>query len=52
MKNSSEQLIKEITIDNKLKLKNHVKSLCKKNSQKKWALTRLTNYLNDSEKKN
>ena len=50
MKNSRENKILEITIDNELKFKSHVKNLCKKASQKIWALSRLTNYLNDSEK--
>ena len=52
MKNSSEEKILGITIDNKLKFKSHVKKLCKKALQKIWALSRLTNYLNDSDKKN
>ena len=51
MKNSNEEKILGIIIDNKLKFKSHVKNLCKKASQKIWALSRLTNYLNDSEKK-
>ena len=51
IKNSSKEKILGITIDNKLKFKSHVKNLCKKASQKIWALSRLTNYLNDSEKK-
>ena len=51
IKNGSEEKILEITIDNKLKFKSHVKNLCKKASQKIWALSRLTNYLNDSVKK-
>ena len=51
MKNSSEEKILGITIDNKLKFKSHVKKLCKKALQKIWALSRLTNYLNDSDKK-
>ena len=51
MKNRSEEKILGITIDNKLKFKKHVKSLCKKTSQIIWALSRLTNYLKDSEKK-
>ena len=50
MKNSSEKKILAITIDNKLKFKSHVKNLCKKASQKIWALSTLTNYSNDSEK--
>ena len=52
IKNSSEEKILGITIDNKLKFKSHVKNLRKKASQKIWASSRLTNYLNDSEKKN
>ena len=51
MKKSSEEKILGITIDNKLKFKNRVKNFCKKVSQKIWALSRLTNYLNHSEKK-
>ena len=51
MKNSSKEKILGITIDNKLKFKSHVKNLCKKASQKIWALSRLTNYVNDSENK-
>ena len=52
MKNSSEEKILGKTIDDKLSFKSHVKNLCKKASQKIWALSRLTNCLNDSEKKN
>ena len=51
MKNSSEEKILGITIDNKLKFKNPVKNLCKKASEKIWALPSLTNYLNNSDKK-
>ena len=51
MKNSSEEKILGITVDNKLKFKSHLKNLFKKASQKIWALSRLSNYLNDSEKK-
>ena len=51
MEISSEEKILGITIDNKLKFKSHVKNLRKEASQKIWALSRLTNYLNDSEKK-
>ena len=40
-----------MTIDNKLKFKSHVKNLNKEATKKTWALSRLTNYLNDSEKK-
>ena len=45
IKNSNEEKILGIIIDNKLKFKSHVKNLCKKASQKIWALSRLTNYL-------
>ena len=51
MKNIKEQKISGVIIDNKLRFKSHVKNLCKKASQKIWALSRLINYLNDSEKK-
>ena len=34
MKNSKEQKILEVTIDNKLAFKSHIKNLCKKVSQK------------------
>ena len=44
MKNSSEEKILGITIDSKRKFKCHVTNLCKKASQKIWALSRLTNY--------
>ena len=51
MKNSKEEKILGVIIDNKLRFKSHVKNLCKKASQKIWALSRLINYLNDSERK-
>ena len=41
MKNSMEDKILGVIIDNKLRLKSHVKILCKKASQKIWALSRL-----------
>ena len=50
MKNSSENKILGITIDNKLKFRSHQKKLCKKALQNIWALSRLTNYLNDFKK--
>ena len=50
MKNSKEEKILGVIIDNKLRFKSHVKDLSKKASQKIWALSRLINYLNDSEK--
>ena len=51
MKNSKEEKILGVIIDNKLTFKSHVKSACKKASQKIWALSRLINYLNDSKEK-
>ena len=51
MKNSKEKRILGVIIDNKLRFRSHVKNLCKKASQKIWALSRLINYLNDSKKK-
>ena len=51
MKSSKEKKILEVIIDNELRFKIHVKNLCKKASQKIWALSRLINYLNYSEKK-
>ena len=50
MKNSKKEKILGAIIDNKLMFKSHAKNLCKKASQKIWALSRLINYLNDSEK--
>ena len=51
MKNSKEQKILEVTIDNKLTFESHIKNLCKKASQKTGALSRLSNHLNDSQKR-
>ena len=51
IKSSTEHKILGLTIDNKLNCKSHIKKLCKKASQKIGALLRLSNYLNDSEKK-
>ena len=51
MKNSKEQKILGVTIDNKLTFKSHIKNLCKKASQKIGALSRLSNHLNDSQKR-
>ena len=47
MKNSKEQKILGVTIDNKLTFKSHIKNLYKKASQKIGALSRLSNHLND-----
>ena len=51
MENSKEQKILGVTIDNKLNSKSHISELCKKTSQKIAALSRLSSYLNNSEKK-
>ena len=51
MKKSKEQKILGVTKGNKLNCKSQIKELCKKPSQKIGALSRLSNYLNDSEKK-
>ena len=51
MKNSKEEKILGVIIDNKLRFRSHVKNLCKKASQKIWALSHLINYLKDSKKK-
>ena len=40
MKNSKEEKILGVIIDNKLRFKSYVKNLCKKSSQKIWALSR------------
>ena len=49
-KNSKEQNILGVTIDNKLTFKSHIKNLGKKASQKIGALSRLSNHLNHSQK--
>ena len=51
MKNSKEQKILGVTIDNKLTFKSHIKNLCKKASRKKAVLSRLSNHLNDSQER-
>ena len=40
MKNSKKEKILGVIIDNKLRFKRHVKNLCKRTSQKIWALSR------------
>ena len=50
MKNNKDERILGVIFENKLKFKSHTKTLCKKASQKTWALSRLTNCLNNSEK--
>ena len=51
MKNSKEQKIIGVLIDNKLNFKSHISELCKKASQEIAALSRLSSYLHNSEKK-
>ena len=51
MENSKEQKIVGVIIDNKLNFKSYISELCKKASQKIAALSRLSSYLNNSEKK-
>ena len=51
IKNSKKEKILGVIIDNKLRFKSHVKNLCKKTSQKIWALSHFINYLNVSKKK-
>ena len=51
MENSKEQIILGVTIDNKLNFKSHISELCKTSSQKIAALSRLSSYLHNSEKK-
>ena len=49
--NSNEAKILEITIDNKLTFKGHIKTLCRKAAQKIGILSRLLNHLSDSQKR-
>ena len=51
MKNNKEEKILGVIIDSEIKFKSHLKNICKKASQKIWALPRLINYLNNSKKK-
>ena len=51
MKKSKEQKILEVTIDNKLTFKSHIKNLCKKASQKICALSRPSSHINGSQKR-
>ena len=43
MKNSKEEKILRLIIDNKLRFKSHAKNICKKAPQKIWVLSRLIN---------
>ena len=51
MENSKEQKILGVIIDNKLNFKSHISELCRQTSQKVAALSRLSSYLHNSEKK-
>ena len=51
IKNSKQQKILGVTIDYKLTFKSHIKSLCEKSAQKIGTLSRLSNHLNDSQKR-
>ena len=51
LKNSNKEKFLGITIDNKLTFESHVTDLCTKASQKIGALSRIKNYLDDSQKK-
>ena len=44
-KNSKEEAVLGLTIDNKLSFDNHVKKVCRKTSQKICAFSRISNYL-------
>ena len=50
MNNSKEEKILVVSIDNRLTFRSHITELYKKASQKKSALSRISNQLNDSEK--
>ena len=50
LKNSKEEAILGLTIDNKRSFDNHVKKICRKASQKTCALSRISNYLNSKQK--
>ena len=51
MENGKEQKLPSVTIDNKLNFKSHISELCTKPSQKIAALSTLSSYLHNSEKK-
>ena len=50
-KNSKEEVILGITIDNKLNFDSHRKNMCKKTGQKLNALSRISTFLNKDQKK-
>ena len=49
MNNSKEEKLLGVIIDNRLTFSSHMRELCKKASQKRSALSRISNQLNDSE---
>ena len=51
LENSKREVVLGVTIDNKLTFDSHIKSICRKASQKLGALLRITNYLTSSEKR-
>ena len=50
LKNSKEEVILGLTIDNKLSFDKHVKKICRKASQKACVLSRISNYLDSKQK--
>ena len=50
LKNSKEEMILGLTIDNKLSFDNLVKKICRKASQKICALSRISNYLDSKQR--
>ena len=50
LKNSKEEVILGLAIDNKLSFDNHVKNVCRKGSQKTCGLSRISNYLDSKQK--
>ena len=50
-KNSKEEVILGITIDNKLNFDSHIRKMCKKSGKKLKALPRISNFLNKDQKR-
>ena len=50
LENSKEEVILEMTIDNKLTFDSHIKSICQKVGQKLSALSRISPYLETNKK--
>ena len=51
LESSKEEVVLGVTVDNKLTFDSHIKSICRKSSQKLGALLRITNYLIQAKKK-